>query len=149
MALTKASEERLNDLLPFAQDVLREFLLLCHQNGYNVQITSGFRTIEEQNALFKKPQKVTNAKGGQSMHNYRIAIDVVLIDDKGKADWNPVKYGELWKLALKAGLHKKGLTWAGNWKGFSELVHFDVSSGKTWQEIAKLYPYETEKKALA
>ena len=45
------------------------------------------RTIKEQNDLYAqgrtKPGKiVTNAKGGQSYHNYGLAIDIVLLVDK-------------------------------------------------------------------
>ena len=47
------------------------------------------RTFAEQDVLYaqgrSKPGKVvTNAKGGQSYHNYGLAIDIVLLIDKDK-----------------------------------------------------------------
>ena len=35
-----------------------------------VRISQGLRTFAEQDDLYKKRPKVTNAKGGQSVHNY-------------------------------------------------------------------------------
>jgi len=40
------------------------------------------RTFAEQDALFYAKPQVTKAKGGQSYHNYGLAIDIVLILDK-------------------------------------------------------------------
>ena len=47
------------------------------------------RTFAEQDALYAQGRtkgglKVTNAKGGQSYHNYGLAIDIVLLVDKDK-----------------------------------------------------------------
>ena len=47
------------------------------------------RTFAEQDALYAQGRtkgglKVTNAKGGQSYHNYGLAIDIVLLIDKDK-----------------------------------------------------------------
>ncbi|WP_318566507.1 M15 family metallopeptidase [Peribacillus simplex] len=59
-----------------------------------MKITHGFRLFAEQNALLaqgrtKPGNKVTNARGGQSMHNYGLAIDICLITSDGKkAVWD-------------------------------------------------------------
>ena len=53
-------------------------------------VTQTLRTFEEQNALFNKKPKVTNAKGGQSMHNYGLAFDFALSDGK-VAIWDTAK----------------------------------------------------------
>lgn len=55
------------------------------------------RTFKEQDELFKKRPKVTNARGGQSYHNYGLAVDIVILfDPKGgnnytSASWDPLK----------------------------------------------------------
>lgn len=59
--------------------------------GVQVRITHGLRTVAEQNALFAigrtKPGKiVTNARGGDSFHNYGLALDFCLIVN-GKASF--------------------------------------------------------------
>lgn len=56
------------------------WLTLCEKAGEEVLVTDGYRSAEEQNNLHdqgrSKPGKiVTNAKGGQSFHQYRVAID--------------------------------------------------------------------------
>lgn len=55
--------------------------------GLRLRITQAFRTFAEQDALYaqgrtKPGAKVTNAKGGQSSHNYGLAIDIALLYDK-------------------------------------------------------------------
>ena len=61
--------------------------------GMAVLITDGLRTFEEQDELFKKGRRnvpgesiVTNARGGESNHNYGLAVDMypVLPDATGK-----------------------------------------------------------------
>jgi peptidoglycan L-alanyl-D-glutamate endopeptidase CwlK len=47
-------------------------------------LTSGYRSKKEQNELYaqgrsKPGQVVTNAKAGQSYHNYGLAVDFVII----------------------------------------------------------------------
>lgn len=72
-----------------------------------VRITQGLRTFKEQEKLYalgrtkvnpvgktsKKPigNKVTNAKAGQSIHNYGFAIDICLIIDGKTASWETAK----------------------------------------------------------
>ncbi|HEV2801173.1 MAG TPA: LysM peptidoglycan-binding domain-containing protein [Pyrinomonadaceae bacterium] len=77
--------------------VLRERLALLavvlEGRGMKVLITDGMRTFAEQDELFKKGRrgipgedKVTFARGGQSNHNYGLAVDLypVLPDSTGK-----------------------------------------------------------------
>lgn len=94
------------------------------------------RTFAEQDALYAqgrtvKGLKVTNAKGGQSAHNYGFAIDIVLIikhkdgtntaswqtdidfDGDGVADWMEVV--KIFKMY--------GWEWGGDWK-FTDKPHF-------------------------
>jgi len=44
--------------------------------GMEALITDGFRSFQEQDALFAKVPKVTNARGGESNHNYGMAVDL-------------------------------------------------------------------------
>ena len=49
--------------------------------GYDMGINSTYRDNEKQNSLYAqgrsaKGQVVTNARGGQSIHNYRLAFDI-------------------------------------------------------------------------
>ncbi|MEK3826193.1 M15 family metallopeptidase [Paenibacillus sp. FSL K6-1558] len=113
---------------------------MAARRGIEVVITHGYRSVEEQDALFAQGRSssgniVTNARGGESYHNYGLAIDFALRtpdgdivwdmerDDNGngKADWM-----EVVDLAKEL-----GFTWGGDWTNFPDYPHlqmdFDLS----------------------
>ena len=126
----------LNELLPQVKTKVEHFIQLCKDNNIDLLVTSTYRDLESQAALYSQgrtsPGKiVTNAGPGDSYHNWRCAIDVVPLVN-GKADWDgshPV-WAEIGRLGKEAGLE-----WAGEWVHFKELAHFQYSGGLT---IAKL-----------
>ena len=99
----------LNDLLPEAKKRVEQFLAAAKAQGIDLLVTSTYRDNTSQDALYAQgrtaPGKiVTNARAGQSFHNYRCAVDVVPIKN-GKPVWDakdPVwqEVGELGKAAL-------------------------------------------------
>lgn len=136
----------LETLAPAAKDVISKLLDIGYANNLNVQVHSAYRSPAEQDKLFASgrtlPGKIiTNARGtpvAQSSHCYRLAVDLHFDMNKdGIAEWDMALYQKLWDLAVEAGLDKKGLRWGGNWKSFREGPHFEVTFGKTWQELAK------------
>ncbi|MFX6907595.1 M15 family metallopeptidase, partial [Acinetobacter baumannii] len=62
------TERNIQMMIPEAQVKAREFMNAV-KGPLTYRIISGTRTYDEQNALFAKRPKVTNAKGGQSNHN--------------------------------------------------------------------------------
>jgi len=100
------------------------------------------RTFAEQDVLYKKVPKVTNAKGGMSFHNYGLAIDIVLIiggvaaswdiktdfDGDGKSDW----------MEVVAIFKSFGWEWGGDWK-FYDAPHFQKTFGKSIRELLALH----------
>lgn len=84
--------DRLNDLTDDFKAKALVFLNELDKAGITVCITSGRRTISQQNVLYAqgrtaKGSVVTNAKGGQSPHNFGMAIDVCPMKG-GDLDWN-------------------------------------------------------------
>ena len=73
---------------------------------------------------------VTNARAGQSFHNYRCAFDVVPLVN-GKCIWDD-EY--LWN---KIGMIGEfcGLIWAGRWTTFKETAHFQYTGGLTISQL--------------
>jgi peptidoglycan LD-endopeptidase CwlK len=125
------TEKRLLELLPEVQPIIKSLLQLGYDNGLNVQISCGYRSPEAQDELYKigrsKPGRiVTNARGGFSEHEKRIAIDLFFLNTQNEATFNIPDYRKLWNLAVKNGLDKQGLTWSGTWVGFKEMCHFSV-----------------------
>jgi peptidoglycan L-alanyl-D-glutamate endopeptidase CwlK len=126
----------LDDLIPPAKKRVQAFLEAAKAAGIDLLVTSTYRDNESQNALYAqgrtKPGKiVTNAKAGQSWHNYRCAVDVVPIV-AGKPRWD-VK-DEVWQKVGKLG-KEAGLEWAGDWKRFKEYHHFQYTNGLTLAQL--------------
>ena len=82
----------LDDLILPARTRVQAFLETAKKQGIDLLVTSTYRDNASQNALYAQgrttPGKiVTNAKAGQSWHNYRCAVDVVPIV-AGKPRWD-------------------------------------------------------------
>lgn len=110
------------------------------------RFTHTLRTFAEQDALYAQgrstPGKiVTNAKGGQSYHNYGLAIDIALIigpsaswdtktdfDGDNKSDW----------MEVVAVFKRYGYEWGGDWK-FVDAPHFQKTFGKSIVELQALH----------
>jgi peptidoglycan L-alanyl-D-glutamate endopeptidase CwlK len=114
------------------------------------------RTFAEQDALYaqgrtklfgpngKRLGIVTKAKGGQSIHNYGLALDIVLLKDAnadgsfetaswettvdfdrdGRADW----------MEVVSIFKRNGWEWGGDWK-FKDAPHFQKTFGYDWRTL--------------
>ena len=128
----------LDDLLPAVKARVERFIAVAKAEGIDLLVTSTYRDNESQNALYAQgrtaPGKiVTNAKAGESFHNFRCAIDVVPIV-AGKPRWD-VK-DEVWQKIGKLG-KAQGLEWAGDWKRFKEYPHFQYTGGLNLAQLQK------------
>jgi peptidoglycan L-alanyl-D-glutamate endopeptidase CwlK len=105
------------------------------------------RTFAEQDALFAQGRTkpggvVTNAKGGLSMHNYGLAVDIVLILDGKTASWD-VKGdfdgdGKSDWMEVVTIFKQHGWEWGGDWK-FYDAPHFQKTFGKSVRELLALH----------
>ncbi|MRM96410.1 M15 family metallopeptidase [Riemerella anatipestifer] len=117
------------------------------------RFTHTLRTFKEQNDLYaigrtKKGRRVTNARGGQSYHNYGLAIDICLLVDKDgngtyetavwdtKADFDGDKIAD-WQ-EIVAIFKRYGWTWGGDWR-FTDPPHFQKTFGKSIADLQGLY----------
>ena len=126
----------LDDLLPPVKERVEKFINSAKAAGIDLLITSTYRDNASQNALYAqgrtKPGKiVTNAKAGQSWHNYKCAVDVVPIV-AGKPRWDVKE--EVWQQVGALG-KAAGLEWAGDWKKFKEYPHFQYTGGLTLAQL--------------
>lgn len=78
--------------------------------------------------------KVTNAGPGMSLHGYRFAFDAVPLMN-GKTVWETDDQWEadLWQQMGEIGV-SVGLEWGGNWKGFTDMPHFQMP-GESWRDL--------------
>lgn len=105
--------------------------------GMRMRVTQGLRTIAEQNALFEqgrsKPGKiVTNAKGGESYHNFGLAIDLCEIRN-GEAIWE-CDWPRIAPIAKNLGWE-----WGGDWTTFKDRPHFQKVFGKSTAQLRALH----------
>jgi peptidoglycan L-alanyl-D-glutamate endopeptidase CwlK len=139
--LDTRSEINLHTLHPEAQRLARELEMrfaswsTTTKIYANIKVISGTRSYNEQNQLYRigrygdKRPKVTNARGGQSNHNFGIAWDIGIFNN-GKY----LAESELYIAAGNIGVDL-GLEWGGNWKTFKDRPHFQLKTGLSVSEI--------------
>lgn len=131
------AQNRIKKLHPLVREEVTRIIHECKlalTGRAKVRITQGLRTYKEQQDLYdqgrsKPRRKVTNAKPGQSIHNYGLAVDICMIIDGKAASWNTVKDWDNdriadWYECVKI-FAKNGWDWGGNWKNFRDLPHFE------------------------
>ena len=127
------------DLLPLVQRKLQEHKDICKKHGLYFQVTSTYRSIEAQNALYAQGRTkpgaiVTKAKGGQSFHNWRCCYDVwPVVNGKMLSFSDP----NAESLLSAIGHYGKqiGLEWGGDWKEFKDNPHFQLTLGYTFNDF--------------
>jgi peptidoglycan L-alanyl-D-glutamate endopeptidase CwlK len=128
----------LDDLLPAVKERVQRFIEAAKAHNIDLLVTSTYRDNESQNALYAQGRTapgsiVTNAKAGQSFHNFRCAVDVVPLIN-GKPQWNA--QDPVWKTVGELG-KQAGLDWAGEWMKFKETAHFQYTGGLSLAQLQK------------
>ena len=100
---------------------------LLETRGLPFILYEGYRGKERQEAGVKRGK--SKARFGQSYHNYGLAVDFV--GDKVVTGLNPWDNSLPWKEYGKA-VEDSGLSWAGRWTTFRELVHCDCAVIYPW-----------------
>lgn len=131
---------------------IRETLLAQYQEannllskGVRLRFAYVHRTPEEQHKLFLQRPKVTNADSWQSIHNYGLAFDIVLLIDKDgdgnfeTASWDTLKDFDGDKVSdwmeVTNYFKSKGWTWGGDWKKIKDAPHFEFNFGLDWKTL--------------
>ncbi|PZR24452.1 MAG: peptidoglycan L-alanyl-D-glutamate endopeptidase [Flavobacterium psychrophilum] len=124
------------------------------EKGLCLRFSQTYRSFQEQNNLYSigrtKPGKiVTNAKEGLSVHNYGLAIDIVLlIDSDGngsfetaswdiKSDIDKNKISD-W-IEVVNSFKKSGWVWGGDWKSFPDYPHLEKTFGLSPKQLLARY----------
>lgn len=156
--MDKLSVDRISKLHPDIRSNALDVLSECEcvlKGSSTVRFTYTLRTFKEQQDLYNlgrtivnpdgkskgKPMGniVTNAKAGQSIHNYGLAIDIALIIDGKTASWNTIKDFDGdgisdWMECVKI-FKKHGWEWGGDWRSFPDAPHFQFDYGYSWQQL--------------
>jgi len=128
--MTRGINSRLlEDLHPALERGARELMRRMAGVGFpHVGISSTYRNNAHQEYLFAQGRSrpgpiVTNARGGQSIHNYRLAFDIFQ-NIRGQ-EWNNPNFfataGQIWQ--------EMGGEWGGSWTSFPDRVHMQYTGG--------------------
>ena len=106
-----------SELHPELVKRIEQIMQVAKSEGYDIRVVSGYRSHAEQDKLYAqgrttKGKRVTNARAGQSWHNFALAADLAPFID-GAIYWEDKKFN--WSLIGKWA-HEVGLEWGGNWK---------------------------------
>jgi peptidoglycan LD-endopeptidase CwlK len=131
-------------LNPIVKEKSTQLIQQSAKKGIVIVITDGFRSVADQNKLYEQGRTtdgniVTNAKGGESYHNYGLAIDFALKaptgnviwdmqydgNKNGKADWTEV-------VRMAKAL---GFDWGGDWAKFKDYPHLQMNFGLTLAQL--------------
>ncbi len=123
----------ITDLYPPMQRAAAELLRRMEDMGHHLGLSSTYRDFESQDALYKHGRDIpgriiTNARGGESFHNYGLAFDVYYHIT------GSVHYKAILTLAGHMG-QELGLEWGGNWETLVDMPHFQWSGGLTIREL--------------
>jgi peptidoglycan L-alanyl-D-glutamate endopeptidase CwlK len=148
--MDKATSQRIELIHPkLRAELIAIYTEICQalKGKAMCRFTSTLRTFAEQDALYYAKPQVTKAKGGQSYHNYGLAVDIVLIVDKdgnstyetaswdvktdfdgdGKSDW----------MEVVSIFKRYGWEWGGDWK-FYDAPHFQKTFGYSISQLQEL-----------
>jgi peptidoglycan LD-endopeptidase CwlK len=123
-----ASESNIITLIPKAQIEARKFLKIAKDNNLDIRILSGTRTYDEQNCLYQHGRNgnhqpiVTNARGGQSNHNFGIAWDIGVFEIGNYVE-NDLPYKSFAAIVLPL---MNTIEWGGNWISFKDYPHYQL-----------------------
>jgi peptidoglycan LD-endopeptidase CwlK len=147
----ETSQQRIGELSPIVAAKAREWYDLCWAEGIRVYVVCGYRSKDQQAVEYGKGRsqatlnalgyshikaqpnavKVTNAKPGTSMHQYRLALDYCLLDDKCNAIWT---VNADWKRAATIA-KKLGFFWGAEFKSLYDPPHLEMTFGLTVKDL--------------
>ncbi|MGG4266080.1 peptidoglycan-binding protein [Peribacillus simplex] len=136
-----------NGMNPVVKASALEMVERAYNEGIYVQISAGYRSLEEQASLYGQGRVysyngknysnlakpiVTNAKPGQSYHNFGLAIDFFIVRDDGKnAIWT---VNSKWQRVAAIG-KELGFIWGGDWTSFKDYPHLEMAGGLSYKQL--------------
>jgi peptidoglycan LD-endopeptidase CwlK len=126
------SESQLFQVHPRLAAMVRAMAGSLIEQGIEIRVVQGLRTVADQNGLYAQgrtaPGKVvTNAEGGQSWHNFGLAVDCVP-GIRRAAKWTPNWNAEHPDYAaMIASGEQQGLVSGSKWISLPDFPHFQLS----------------------
>lgn len=144
--LDKEDAPPVSDIHPVVLEQKNQLVAKTRELGIKIIITDGYRSDEEQNRLYRQGRStdgdiVTNAKAGESMHNYGLAIDFALRLNDGSVIWD-MEYdgngnGKPDWMEVVAIAKDLGFQWGGDWTDFPDYPHLQIDFGLTIHDLKR------------
>jgi peptidoglycan L-alanyl-D-glutamate endopeptidase CwlK len=141
--------KRIEEFHPVRRDLLREKYKEANNKlgkGCRLRFSYVYRSPEEQHKIFLQRPVVSKADSWQSVHNYALAFDIVLLYDKdgdGKFEevsWDTKRDGdgdgiadwlEVTKIFTEAGFTNGFISNGKKW----DFPHFQINFGLNWRQM--------------
>ncbi|MDQ0300170.1 peptidoglycan L-alanyl-D-glutamate endopeptidase CwlK [Salibacterium salarium] len=133
-------------LHPKVVEMKEELVDRADSQDIQVVVTEGYRSEKKQNELYeegrsKEGSVVTHAKGGESYHNYGLAIDFALEQNDGELTWDTEYDGNEngrsdWMETVDIAKNL-GFEWGGDWNHFEDPVHLQWNPGVSIRELQR------------
>jgi len=134
------------ELHPIVEENKNIFINRTAEQNIQVIITEETRSFERQDALYEQGRTaegniVTYAQGGESYHNYGLAIDYALMDENGDITWN-IEYdgngnGEPDWFEAADIAKELGFEWGGDWQHFKDYPHLQMTFGLSINQLQR------------
>lgn len=121
----------LNALHPYFREKISLLISMCAAKGIELAVVETYRTRSKQDEYRAMGKNYTRSKGGNSKHQYGLAIDLVPMVNC-EPQWNNSK---LWRKVGAIG-EQLGLTWGGRWKSLYDPGHFEWTGGLSSYHLA-------------
>lgn len=132
------------ELHPIVKERSKQLIQQAADKGIVMVLTDGFRSAHEQDRLYEKGRTtagniVTYAKGGESYHNFGLAIDFALKTPNGDVIWDmeydgnknaKADWAEVVDMAKALGFE-----WGGDWENFQDFPHLQMGFGLTIADL--------------
>lgn len=140
------NERAIARLHPQVRGLIRKFINEVYaKHQVQLVIVQDYRTYAQQDALYAKGRTtsgsiVTRARGGQSNHNFALAVDVFPLWEDGKLHMDAKSDAKNIQILRKVAPVGKsiGLEWGGDWKSIVDNPHFQLKTGKTMSQLRQL-----------
>lgn len=138
------TEANLYTVLPKLQEKARQLLnIQVRSPEFRVKVLSGTRTYAEQDALYAQGRttpgdRVTKAKGGQSNHNFGLAIDIGIFLPDGTYLRDDTEEFPLYSMMAKLSRQIPGLARGADWPK-PDLPHYELAHGLKMAEVRRRF----------
>jgi peptidoglycan L-alanyl-D-glutamate endopeptidase CwlK len=131
-------------LHPLVEEKSEKLIEQANKISIPILITDGYRSVGSQNDIYGQGRTtegsiVSYAKGGESYHNYGLAIDFALLNKDGSISYDLQRdangNGESdWFEVARIG-KELGFKWGGDWRRFKDYPHFEYTLGLSIHEL--------------